>query len=324
MRQQLWTGIGAASAMAILILDGKTAITGAQDGIALCLQTVIPSLFPFILLSILLTNTLLGHAIPLLRPLGRLFHLPSGSESLLICAFLGGYPVGAQTVSSLFQNGQLPRSTADRMLTFCNNAGPAFLFGMTAAVFPQAWVPWTLWGIQIISALLVARLFLRTDIEIPYLSPSSSQRISSVLMTSIRVMASVCGWVVLFRIIIAFSKRWFLWLLPNDIQILITGLLELSNGCCELPGISSPELQFLICCGMLTIGGLCVTMQTLSVTAGLSPRFYIIGKLVQTVFSILLALTVILKSIIPTVPFVLLFLFTKMQNRDRIPETVGV
>ena len=133
MRQQLWTGIGAASAMAILILDGKTAITGAQDGIALCLQTVIPSLFPFILLSILLTNTLLGHAIPLLRPLGRLFHLPSGSESLLICAFLGGYPVGAQTVSSLFQNGQLPRSTADRMLTFCNNAGPAFLFGMTAA-----------------------------------------------------------------------------------------------------------------------------------------------------------------------------------------------
>ena len=38
--------------MLALILDGRTAIEGARQGIGLCLRTVIPSLFPFFVLSI--------------------------------------------------------------------------------------------------------------------------------------------------------------------------------------------------------------------------------------------------------------------------------
>ena len=48
--------------MLALILDGRTAIDGARQGIELCLRTVIPSLFPFFVLSILLTSSLLGMA----------------------------------------------------------------------------------------------------------------------------------------------------------------------------------------------------------------------------------------------------------------------
>ena len=78
--------------MLALILDGRTAIDGARQGIELCLRTVIPSLFPFFVLSILLTSSLLGGSLAVLRPLGRLFGMPDGAESLLIPAFLGGYP----------------------------------------------------------------------------------------------------------------------------------------------------------------------------------------------------------------------------------------
>ena len=41
--------------MLVLILDGKAALLGAQAGVELCLNTVIPSLFPFFVLSVLLT-----------------------------------------------------------------------------------------------------------------------------------------------------------------------------------------------------------------------------------------------------------------------------
>ena len=63
-------GIGAAVGMLLLILDSKTAVTGAWDGIELCLRTVIPSLFPFFIISAALTSSLAGMKLPLLRPLG--------------------------------------------------------------------------------------------------------------------------------------------------------------------------------------------------------------------------------------------------------------
>ena len=68
--------------MLALILDGRTAIDGARQGIELCLRTVIPSLFPFFVLSILLTSSLLGSSLIVLRPLGRLFGMPEGAEPL--------------------------------------------------------------------------------------------------------------------------------------------------------------------------------------------------------------------------------------------------
>ena len=88
--RKLWTGIGAFAGMLVLILDGKTALQGAQTGVELCLRTVVPSMFPFFILSILVTGTMLGETYPLLTRIGRLFHIPKGTASILIPAFLGG------------------------------------------------------------------------------------------------------------------------------------------------------------------------------------------------------------------------------------------
>lgn len=157
-RADTLTGIAAATGIALLILDSKTALAGAQSGVELCIRTVIPSLFPFFLFSILLTTSLIGRRIPILRPVCRLCRIPGGAESILIAGFLGGYPVGAQCVSQAYRAGQLSHRDARRMLGFCNNCGPAFLFGMAAALFREWWAPWSLWGIHIFSALCVGVL----------------------------------------------------------------------------------------------------------------------------------------------------------------------
>jgi len=74
------TGIAAALGIALLILDSKTALIGAQEGVTMCIQTVIPSLFPFFLFSILLTTSLMGRQIKLLTPICRLCRIPEGAE----------------------------------------------------------------------------------------------------------------------------------------------------------------------------------------------------------------------------------------------------
>lgn len=324
-RKQLWSGVGASIGMLILILDGKTALEGAQAGIDLCLKTVIPSLFPFFVLSILLTSSFAGTSLPILRPLGRLFGIPKGAESILISGFLGGYPVGAQCIAAAYHSGQLRKQDAQRMLAFCNNAGPAFLFGMVSSMFPQKWMAWALWGIHIISAFFAALVIPGSHSNILQKSETAGVSLTEALHSAIQVMAAVCGWVVLFRVVIVFLKRWILWLLPADVQVAVTGLLELSNGCCALGSVTDVSLRFLICSGMLAFGGLCVTMQTLSVTTGLSLRYYFLGKILQTVFSLLLSACIIYSTWLLCIPVCLsVLLLRKMQKRSSIRATVGV
>lgn len=317
-------GIGAAVGMLVLILDSKTALAGAAQGLELCLRTVIPSLFPFILLSNLLTGALSGMSFSLLRPAAKLFGIPKGAESLLLPAFLGGYPVGAQCIGAAHVSGQLSKEDAERLLTFCSNAGPSFLFGITGAMLPSFWMPWALWGIQILSALLVSVLFsCRAAASTAKLKPKENQ---SVMSSAVSVMGSVCGWVIIFRVLIAFLDRWILWLLPVEGKVAVMGILELSNGCCALGEIESIPLRFVLCSGLLSFGGLCVTMQTISVTQGLSIRNYLIGKGLQSLFSLLLSLSVLGNiTAAAAISCIAIAAFTqKMRKKSRNPLPVGV
>lgn len=286
-------GIGALAGMLVLILDSATAVSGAKAGLELCLQTVIPSLFPFFLLSQMLLGAFSGTAMPLLRPLARGCGILEGMESILIPAFLGGYPVGAQCISRSYQAGYVSRKEARHMLAFCNNAGPSFLFGIVSAMFSRRSAPWLLWGIHIGSALLWGYLTASKGPDKSASFVAQTVSLPQALNGAIRVMGTVCGWVILFRILITFCQKWFLRAIPQEIQVLMMGLLELSNGCCALRNITDEKLRFLICSGILSFGGCCVLLQTMSVVGELGIKSYLTGKLMQTIFSILFSTTLL-------------------------------
>lgn len=283
------TAVAACMGMLALILDGKTALEGGQAGISVCLRTVIPSLFPFFLLSVLLTGSTAGATFPIPGKIRQMLGIPPGAESILLCGFLGGYPVGAQSVAALYRQGKLPKGEAERMLCFCSNAGPAFIFGMAASLFPDLRYAWCLWGIHMFSALIVRLFFPAKSVQPIHMDGETISTLPQALYKSTQIMATVCGWVVLFRIGIAFLDRWALWLLPSQGRLAIIGLLELANGCVELAALPQLSQRFLLCAGMLSFGGLCVAMQTVSVTQGLSLRYYFLGKIMQGLFSLLFA-----------------------------------
>lgn len=311
----------------ILILDGKTALSGARQGIDLCVRTVIPSLFPFFFLSGILTNSVSGSSCRILVPVRKLCAVPKGAESILITGFLGGYPVGARAVGDIYAKGDLHPQDAAHLLSFCSNAGPAFLFGMISGLYQESYIPFLLWLIHIFSAILVSVLHPSGPCrELHTMQSNGSISVSSAMRSSLTVMAVVCGWVILFRILIVFLDRWFLWALPEILRILLTGLLELTNGCCELASVADPQLRFVLCSGFLAFGGICVTMQTASVISGLPLRHYLTGKLLQTLFSLLLSAGVVLNIGLPVFLFLSLIavLLGKMKKRSGNPLSVGV
>ncbi len=285
------SGALAACAMFIIILDTKTALSGAKEGLWLCIQTVIPSLFPFFILSGLVNSSILGESIGLLRPLGKLCKIPKGSESLLLLGFIAGYPVGAQLIEQSYRDGKLSKHTASRMLGFCSNAGPAFLFGMIAPLFSDSAIPWVLWGIHIASALIVGMALPGgEEIKDCPLKSADTLTVTQAVQNALKVMAGVCGWVVIFRILICFCQRWFLWCFPLEAQVLFSGLLELSNGCVLLQKLPAEGTRFVLASLMLAFGGLCVGMQTLSVTQNLGSGYYFPGKALQALLSLILSI----------------------------------
>ena len=323
-KQRMWTGIAAFIGIMILILDSKTALSGTKEGLDLCFRTVIPSLFPFFVLSNLLTGSLMGMELGILRPIGRLFGLQPGAESLLIPGFLGGYPAGAHSISAAYKAGHLSRENAQKLLAYCSNAGPAFLFGMIGPMFPNFLYSWGLWSIHIFSALLVSR-FYRIQSRSVSLPDSPPCGITDAMLSSVKTMAQVCGWVTVFRVLIAFLNRWVLWLLPVTARVTVAGLLELSNGCCSLVSIESIPVRFSLCACLLAFGGLCVTMQTASAAQGLSLRYYIIGKALQGLFSLLLCLCIWYRWLIfPLIPAVFLVISCNNRKNSRNPAALGV
>lgn len=275
-----WVG---ALAMAALILDGKTAVSAGADAVELCIRVLIPSLFPFFVFSPLLAS---GSG-ALFRPLAKLLQLPEGADSILLVSFLGGYPVGAAVTAQHYNDGNLSSLDARRMIAFCSNAGPSFIFGIGSRFFPNVCYCWLLWGIHITSAVLVGVLTPKDGKRI-FHPKKNALSLTDALKNAITVMATVCGWVILFRILIAFLDRWGLWAAPVQLRVVLCGILELANGCCMLNEINSTGLRMILFCGFLGFGGLCVLLQTRSVTGGMDISLYLPGKVTQTAISILL------------------------------------
>ena len=287
MKKTLTTGIAAALGMLVLILDTPTAIAAGQQAVTLCLMTVIPSLFPFFLLSNLLNASFMGYRSKHLSKLGKLLKIPQGCESLFLVGLLGGYPTGAKAVADAYRNGCISKKDGRRLLGFCNNAGPSFLFGIVGAYFTSWTTVFALWLIHILSAVCVGITLPGKNGETKKAIISDPITLPQALKQSILTMAQVCGWILVFRVVFAYCSRWFLWLLPQQAQVFLSGVLEITMGATALSVFLGEWLRFMIAGIFLAFGGLCVTMQTLSITGDLGVGMYLPGKGLQCIYCLL-------------------------------------
>jgi len=118
---------------ALLAVHSPLASQGARQGLALCGQVIIPSMYPFFVLGGLFTQLELRPARRRGALLWAVMRQPPAALWGIALGLLGGYPMGVKIAAQMMERGLLSKPQAQRLQLFCVNAGPAYLLGAVGA-----------------------------------------------------------------------------------------------------------------------------------------------------------------------------------------------
>lgn len=266
----------------------------AAEALSLCASSVIPALFPFLVVSSLLLSLGLGELLsPMLAGLMEpLFRVGGVGSSALLLGLVGGYPIGAKTAADLYRKGLLSRPEAERLLAFCNNSNPVFLISVLGVgVFGSVRAGVWLWLIHLLSALLTGLLFRNWGGQerrqaggtTAFQAVSLSAAFVSAVRESLSGMLSVCAFVTFFYVLARPLASLGGWRGP-----VLVGLTELFS---LTPLLRADRFGFILSSAMAGWGGLSVLCQTAAVLEGSGLRLQscAAGKAVQGLLAGLLA-----------------------------------
>lgn len=266
--------------MIFLILDSRCAADSAREALILCGRTLIPSLFPLFVLGGMLVPALAQIRIP---GLSRILGFPEG---YFLLGLLGGYPLGAACIARVAERGDLRAEDAERISGLCSLCGPGFLFGVVGTLLSPGAAA-VLFALQLEAALLTAALWPgAAGIQSPARTEAVS--LSDALNKAVRSILTVCGWVTLAAVAAGFLRRWVFPFLPEGIAVVLTGLMELTNGILAA-GSLGKDARFLLCALFASFGGISVLLQIRGVSPGIRMGQCIAQKTAHAVITTALA-----------------------------------
>ncbi len=191
----------------LLVLYRDAARHGVLKGAYTCLNTLVPSLFPFVLLACLVSRS--RAAAVLFRPFSpimrHVFRLPPCTTPALLLGLTAGYPVGAKMTAALYERGDLDREQAARLLSFCTAPGYAFCVYTASRLSGGKHSALLLFCSTVLPPLIIGIVRARFAPK-PKVKPSTAASgggFTDAVRDGISAMVSMCGFVVVFSTLLA-------------------------------------------------------------------------------------------------------------------------
>lgn len=266
----------------VFSFNSNTVFESVKNSLLLCSQSVIPSLFPFFVLSEILITILSSTS---LNPTVYCF----------ICGLFGGFPTGTKNVCSMYQNKTLTKKQATALLYCTANASPAYIISFIGiCMLKSRALGIILFFAQIISALICAITFgaLSREKAVSIKTINVAELACSGISNAVTSCIYVCGYIVfmgIFADLLTASgllEYMFNFLKLNNtgtISAIIVGSIEITRGI-ELIDFQSNNSIIPIAI-LLGFSGISVILQCISNTAKSSlPSFPIIlNKLIYAI-----------------------------------------
>lgn len=276
MKKHQWSLLFSISILLLCLLAAEQLLfrsalvsLAVRSALELCAESLIPSLFCFMVLTTFLSSSGLSRllSIPLL-PLSRFLCLPAECGGILLMSMIGGYPVGVKALSDAYQNRQISEQLLQRMLCFCVAPAPSFVIVSVGSRLLDN----TMAGVLLYCSQLLAALFLALLSSIGaastgkmeifrFLSKQERHSYSQALVEAVQFSSSnmliMCGYVLLFSVFSALLSQ-----LPltETAQAFLSAFLEISAGSVAVCKLTHP-LKLPILALFLSFGGLSVLFQ---------------------------------------------------------------
>lgn len=288
----------------IMLAFPTVVFAGASSGLLLWFQTVLPTLFPFLIITGLLIRT---NAVSLISKvlgpvLGPVFGISRPASFAVLGGFLCGYPMGAKIASDLTAEGLIEKEEGQYLLSFCNNTSPMFILsfvvwqslGERSLAVPSIII---LYMAPVLSSFLFRRFYRRMQPSSPVKSAPSrygpatfASVLDNCIMDSCETITKVGGYIIVFSILLALLKTVpassFLW------REVFLPCLEITAGVTMTSSAALPfEMRYILTMSLTAFGGLCAAFQTQCMVQknGFPLLVYIIEKLITAVVTSLLA-----------------------------------
>lgn len=268
--------IGIIAVIFVFVLFPAKYAASFLQGLQLWVMNVVPTLFPFFVLSALLIR--LGWVTKCertLRPALRfLFRAPPCGGYVFLLSVLSGYPVGAKLIQTLHRDGKLSRTQCLKLTTFCSTSGPLFLLGTVGAgFFRSSLCGWLLFGSHLAAALLNGLLYRNRflDDAPTVLNDNRRETLNDILFSSVVSILCVGACIALFYLLadVLLSRMPF----SQPVLSVLHGLLEVTRGCSEISAAFPVRTALILSSFTISFGGGCILLQSFAYLADCGIKF---------------------------------------------------
>lgn len=250
----------------------KVCSKGVTNGLTLCITTLVPSLFIFMVIASFISFGELSELIG--KPFGyitnKIFGLPKICASTIILSLIGGYPVGARCTQSLYESNKINLYQAKKLSLIAVSSGPGFVINFVGcSLFNNKKAGIILFVSQLVGYFFVALLagkLVKTKSEDATLESSKNSGFVETVEQACKATINMCAMVILFSAILSITNEIF----KNSslISDILSAVLEITTACNQL----YTKYPLYVISALIGFGGICVHAQVFSALKEIKPN----------------------------------------------------
>ena len=278
-----------------IIIKKSLVYSSINYALNIWVNNLIPTLFPFFIISDILINYNFTLYIPkfLRNFLKYLFNITDNMITILVLSIISGFPSNARNTRTLYDNGVIGLEEANHILIFSHFANPLFILTTVAIFFfNDKNIGIVLLISHYLSNFLLGILFRKyfNHNNDNFITDNNSNVLGNIFIGAIKrsidTILLICGIITIFMILSSVITNCFDFNVYNS--MIIKGLLEITIG---IEAIGKLEISIIykavIASCFLAFGGFSVHMQVMSQIANteIKYRFFFVGRLYQMILS---------------------------------------
>lgn len=277
-----------------IIINKTLVYLSINNSLNIWLKNLVPSLFPFFIISDILINYNITNYIPkyIKNKCQSIFNITDNMLTILLLSIISGFPSNARNAKTMYENNLITKDEANHILIFSHFANPVFILTTVATFLNNKKIAIVILISQYLSNFILGIIFRNKFKQNNYkvIEKKNNNKFSNILINSINKsidsILSICGIIVIFLLISSIITTTIN--LNQYNSTLIKGIFEITLGINSLNGLNLNNIYIAVISSMfISFGGLSVHMQVKSqlTNTDINYHYFLIGRLYQVLIS---------------------------------------